>query len=59
MRRVRDNWLTGFRVQPTAENTTAWKDERVCAVIIDNGQFQIAIKRRGRYGLPLHDDSYF
>ncbi len=56
MRRVRDNWFAGFRVKPTAENTTAWKDERVCAVIIDNRQFQIAIKRRGRYGLPLHGD---
>jgi hypothetical protein len=26
----------------------------VCAVVIDHGQFQIAVERRSRYGLPLH-----
>ena len=36
-------------------NAAAWKDERVWAVVTDNGQFQIAAKRRGDYRLPFHN----
>jgi hypothetical protein len=43
-----------FRVNPAAENAAAWKHERVCAVVIDDGQFKITVERRGSYGLPFH-----
>ena len=55
MRRVRENELHGFPVDPAAENTAARKGEPVSAVVADDSQFQIAIKRRGGQWLPLHD----
>jgi hypothetical protein len=56
MRRVHSNWFVGFRVHPPTKNTAAWKYKRVPAVVIDDGQFQITVERRGGYGLPLHSD---
>ncbi len=46
--------LLGFGIHPTAKDTAAWKCERVHTIIIDHGQFEVAIKRRGGYGLPFH-----
>jgi hypothetical protein len=46
MGRVRQNGLHGFGVDPAGESTAARKRERVSAVVVNDGQFQIAIKRR-------------
>ncbi len=54
MGRLNINALLGFRFHPAAENTAARKHETVHAIIINDGQFQIAIEWRGGYGLPLH-----
>ena len=54
MRRVHDNGLLGCCVQPSTENPAAGKDKRMDAAVIDDGQFQIAVERRGGYGLPSH-----
>jgi hypothetical protein len=43
------------RVHPAAKHAAAWKDKRVLLSIgVNHRQFQIAVKRCGRYGLPLH-----
>jgi hypothetical protein len=55
MGRVHRDQLFGLRVHPSVESTVAWKDERVWPAMIHNGQFQIAAKRRGDYGLPFHN----
>jgi hypothetical protein len=52
----RSNYDGGVRcrIEPTMENTTAGKDERVRSAAVEDGQLEIAIKRRCRYGLPFH-----
>ncbi len=54
MRRIYRNRMVGFGAYPALENTAAGKYQRVYAVVADDGHFQIAIKRRGGYGLPFH-----
>ncbi len=54
MGRIYSDRQLGLGVQPTPENTAARKDERVCAVVTDDGQFQIAVERCGVYWLPFH-----
>lgn len=54
MRRIYRKWTVGFGAYPAVENTAARKDQRVHAVVADDGHFQIAIERRGGYGLPFH-----
>ena len=48
--------LLSFRLRPTAKNTPARKHKRMYAIVVDDGQFQIAVERRGGYGLPLHSE---
>ncbi len=43
-----------FDVNPPTFNMTAGKREGMRAFAIDNGQFEIAIKRRGIYQVPFH-----
>ncbi len=52
--RVYDNCLLGLGADPTAENAAARKHQRMGAVVIDDGQFQITVERRRGYGLPVH-----
>ncbi len=54
MRRIYRNRMVGFGAHPAVENTAAGKHESVYAVIVDDGHFQIAIKRGGGHGLPIH-----
>ncbi len=54
MRWIYRNRIVGFGAYPAVENTAARKYQRVYAVVVDDGHFQIAIKRRGCYGLPIH-----
>jgi hypothetical protein len=44
----------GGRFHPAAKHATARKDKCVLSAGIDHRQLQIAIKRRGCYGLPFH-----
>jgi len=46
--------LRGFRFDLAAEDAAAWKGKRVHAVIVDHGQFKVAVERRAGYSLPLH-----
>lgn len=48
--------LFGRSVDPPIPRTSARKNQRMLAVIIDHGEFQITIKRRKRGRLP-HDES--
>jgi hypothetical protein len=52
MRRTHLDPLPGDRIHPAAKNSAARENERMLAVLVDNGQFEIAIKRRGRDRLP-------
>ena len=54
MGRLNVDPLSGFRFDPAAEDAAACKGERVHAIIIDHGQFKVAVKRRSVYALPLH-----
>src|SRR5664279_1426371 len=44
----------GFHFHPAVENAAAREHERMRAVIIDDGQFKVAVERRGGYLLPHH-----
>jgi len=55
MRGLKIDALLRFRIHPAAENAAARKYERVHAIIIDDGKLKVTIKRRGGYGLPLHN----
>ena len=44
----------GLGIDPSAEHPAARKDERVGAVIVDHGQFQVFVEGRVGYLLP-HD----
>ena len=46
MCRLRLNALPVFRLDPSADNPTARENKRVHAIVIDDGEFEIAIKRR-------------
>ncbi len=46
--------LLGGRVYPAALNTPARKNQRMLAILVDYGKFQIAIERRIRGSLPHH-----
>ena len=54
MARAYIDGFLGFCINPSVENTAACKGESVRSVVVDDGQFQIAVKWRVRYGLPLH-----
>lgn len=41
------------RLEPSAKNTAARKNESVGSVIIDDGQFKVAVEWCGRNRLPL------
>jgi hypothetical protein len=58
MRRVHVNALYRFRIEPTAEEAAAaGKFQRVYfAGRIKNGEFKVVVKRRGRDGLPIHNE---
>ncbi len=42
----------GFGIHPAADNTPARKNQRMRTVLVEDGQFKIATKRRIGYGLP-------
>ena len=42
----------GLHFHPAVENTAAREHERMRTVIIDDGQFKVAVERRGGYMLP-------
>jgi hypothetical protein len=44
--------LQAFRVDPPVEDPTAWKRESVWNGPVDDCEFEIAVERRGGYGLP-------
>lgn len=44
--------LLGLHFHPSVENTPAREYEHMRAVIIDDGQFKVAVERRGGYLLP-------
>ena len=44
--------LLGFHLYPTGSDAPAREYERVQAVIVDDGQFEIAVERRGRNMFP-------
>ena len=46
------NPLPRFRVDPSGQNPPARENERMRAVPVDDGQFEIAIERRAGNGLP-------
>jgi len=48
------NTLAPFGFHPSAEDAPAGEDKRMRSVSIDDGKLEVAIKRRGRYQLPLH-----
>ena len=52
MRRAHVNAVFGVCVDPSAKNALAGKHECVYPIIIDDGQFNIAVKRRCAYRLP-------
>jgi hypothetical protein len=52
MRRVDVEALATRGLHPAAGNALACKDERVRAVVVEDGELQVAIKRRGRDWLP-------
>jgi hypothetical protein len=58
MSRIYRDRLLASRVYPPTENTATWKHECVRAVVINDSYFQIAVERRGGYGLPLHVDTH-
>jgi hypothetical protein len=45
-----------LRLHPAPHNALARKNQRVRAVAIDHGEFEIAIERRARDGLPHLND---
>jgi hypothetical protein len=42
------------RFQPTIQDTSAWKYERMRTIIIYDRQFEIAVEGCGCYRLPFH-----
>ena len=44
--------LTGVGIDPTGQDTATGKNKSVRLAAVNDGQFQIAIKRRHRYGFP-------
>jgi hypothetical protein len=54
VRGVHVDRLLRLGLDPTVNNTTTGKYDRVRPPTIDHGQFQIAVERCGRYALPLH-----
>ena len=54
MGRLNVDLVLSFHFDPTAEDAAARKSERVHTIIIDHGQFKVAVKRRSVYALPLH-----
>lgn len=44
--------LPGFHLHPPLQNTPAGEDERVRAIIVDNGEFQVAVEGSARDRLP-------
>ena len=54
MGRLNIDLVLGFRFDPIAKDAAARKSERVHTIIIDHGQFKVAVKRRSVYALPLH-----
>ncbi len=57
MRRADFDRLPGFRVDPTVKNTAAGEYQGVRAIVDEDGQFEVTIKGRCGYGLPLHRGS--
>jgi hypothetical protein len=58
MGRAHVDLLPGFRMDPAAKDATAWKSKSMHAIITDHGQFNLAVKWRYRYCLPLHAGNY-
>lgn len=54
MRRLHINSFFGFCLDPSVKNAAARKNESVGPVVTDDGQFEIAVKWRFGYRLPLH-----
>jgi hypothetical protein len=54
MRRGDIDPLPGRRLDPSAENAPAGKDERVRIAPIEHGQFKLAVERRTGDRLPFH-----
>jgi len=52
MRRKCIDHFAGLSVNPPTGNAAAWKHERMRAVPIDNGQFEIPVEGCCRYSLP-------
>lgn len=48
----------GLSANPAAKGAAAWKDQRVRAVPVDDGHFEIALEWRVRYRLPLLHNNF-
>ena len=48
------NSLLRFRFDPSTKDATTRKDEHVWPVAVNDGEFQVTIKRRFGYGFPIH-----
>jgi hypothetical protein len=44
------------RVDPTVHQAAAWKNQSVCAVEVEDGQFQVAVQWSSRDALPILTD---
>jgi len=54
VRRINVDPVLGDGVHPPAGNAPARENKRVFAIIINDGQFEVAVERRAGYGFPIH-----
>ena len=47
MGRIHVNAFSGFGIDPAAKIAAAWENKRVYPVRVDDGQFEVNIRRRG------------
>jgi hypothetical protein len=57
VRRTNVDWLPGLNADPAIGRAAARECQGVPAIVIDHGELQVTIKRRGSDGLPLHRTS--
>ena len=53
MGRMHVDGLAGFGLDPTTQDTSAGKDQRMRTIVIKDSQLKITIERCRRYRLPL------
>jgi hypothetical protein len=57
VRRVHVDRSCAFRRHPPPEHSPAGKHQRMRPLVVDDGEFQITVKRSSAYGLPFHSYS--